>query len=446
MPLTKLSRSRLPLPLALALALGGFALVTTGCGKPDLGRADGAKLTARADGGGELLVEGWPTISLSKDEVAGRTSVELSGGKTTDVVSFKLPNGQWVNVAFLAGQTARSPVETPSPAPYDVVVGTLITASKTPDAVVGQVRQAKGTGGVAKVLARAAATEGPTWEKRLPTLSPEDREELAKAFVALVVDPAADPAVLGRAVKSADVSALTKEQLVARLTPLSNEKDLPRGAGAGAGVLLRVLAKKSADAARIGCAALGARTWSLEEPDPEKKSFADAALMSIAAGALSCDKVDALVKEDPCATSYRCGPNGPLLPSDTSDQSEPLCDAKKLETAVDAELSRPATEVAKDPHAGRTSLYAYAAFVRGARPASPELDKHQARRLYAITQPKTPECEALTEIGKPCHANEALLRDLACRNEGKTVSVGTLRFQVDDEKKTLSGVETAPPP
>lgn len=445
MLLTKLSRPRFSMPLALAI--GGLSLVATACGKPDLGRADGAKLTPRADGGGELQVEGWPTISLSKDEVAGRTAVELAGGKTADVVSFKLPNGQWANVVFLAGQAMRSPVETPNPAPFDAVVGTLITASKAPDAVVGQVRQAKGTGGVAKVLARAAATEGPTWEKRLPTLSPEDREELGKAFVALVVDPAADPSVLGRAVKSTDVSVLTKEQLVARLTPLANEKDLPRGAGAGAGVLLRVLAKKSAtDAAKIGCAALGARTWSLEEPDPEKKSFADAALMSVAAGALSCDKVDALVKEDPCASSYRCGPNGPLLPSDTSDQSEPLCDAKKLETAVDAELSRPVAEVVKDPHAGRTSLYAYAAFVRGARPALPELAQHQARRLYAITQPKSPECEALAEVGKPCHANEGLLRDLACRNEGKTVSVGTLRFQVDDEKKTLSGVETAPPP
>lgn len=445
MPSTKLSRLRLSLPLVIAI--GGIAWVTSACGKPDLGRADGAKLTARADGGGELQVEGWPTISLTKDEVAGRTAVELSGGKNADVVSFKLANGQWVNVAFLAGQLARSPIETSSPVPFDSVVATLVTTSKTPDEVVGQVRQAKGTGGVAKVLAKAAASEGPTWEKRLPTLSAEDLAELGKAFTALVIDPAADPAVLGRAVKSADVTALTKEQLVARLEPLAKNKDLPQGAGAGAAVLLRVLAKKSpADASRIGCSALGARPWTLEEPEPEKKSFADAALMGVAAFALSCDKVDALVKEDPCATSYRCGPNGPILPSDTSDQSEPLCDEAKLAKAVDQELSRPLADVLKDPHAGRTSLYAFAAYKLGNRAALPELDKHQARRLFAITQPKGPECDSLTEVGKACHANEALLRDLACRNEGKTVSVGTLRFQVDDEKKTLTGVETAPPP
>ena len=50
MPSTKLSRLRFSLPLVIAI--GGFAWVTTACGKPDLGRADGAKLTARADGGG----------------------------------------------------------------------------------------------------------------------------------------------------------------------------------------------------------------------------------------------------------------------------------------------------------------------------------------------------------------------------------------------------------
>lgn len=445
MPSKKLSRLRFSLPLVIAL--GAFAGVTSACGKPDLGRADGAKLTARADGGGDLQVEGWPTISLTKDEVAGRTNVDLAGGKSTDVVSFRLANGQWANVAFLGGQLARSPVETSSPAPFDSVMATLLTTSKTPDAVVGQVRQAKGTGGVAKVLAKAAASEGPTWEKRVPTLSAEDLAELGKAFAAIVIDPAADPAVLGRAVKNTDVTSLTKEQLVARIEPLAKEKDLPRGAGAGAAVLMRVLAKKSpADAARIGCSALGARPWSLEEPDPEKKGFADAALMGVAAGALSCDKVDALVKEDPCATSYRCGASGPILQSDTSDQSEPLCDEAKLAKAVEQELSRPIADVHKDPHAGRTSLYAFAAYKLGKRAPLPEVDKHQARRLFAITQPKGPECDSLTEIGKACHANEGLLRDLACRNDGKTVSVGTLRFQVDDEKKTLTGVETAPPP
>ena len=42
----------------------------------------------------------------------------------------------------------------------------------------------------------------------------------------------------------------------------------------------------------------------------------------------------------------RCGPNGPVLPNETTEQKEPLCDAAALEKAVKEELGRAPADVA----------------------------------------------------------------------------------------------------
>lgn len=428
-----------------ALTLVALVALLVACGAKELGRAPGVRLLARADGGGELLVEGWPRVPLSPSDVAGRASIELARDEGLDAVAFRAADGQWVNLVALAGEPRRGPL-TAAPAPYEVIVGGLLATHETPDALVGAVRGAKGSRGVARVLARAAATEGPTWEKRLPTLWPADRDELRAAFSALLADPTASPALLSRAVTFADPRALSAPELAARLAGLTGASKDARG-GLGAAVLLRVLATKSpADAGRLGCQVLSARPPLLAEPEPERAALVDAAVLAVAKGAASCDAVDALLREEPCAAGLRCGPAGPLLANQTTTQDEPVCTAEALTRAVDAELARPPAEVARDPHPGRTSTYALAAHTLGKRAPVAEVERPQARRMYPISQVKSPECEALTEVGRPCHAPEAVLRDQACRSEGAVVRVGTLSFRVDDAKKTLGPAETAAPP
>ncbi len=426
------------LVLVAALALGA-------CGRPELGRAEGVHIAARADGGGELVADGWPRFPLSPADVAGRSHIEVTRGRD-DVVAFRAAAGGWVNVVWLGGELRRAPV-TPAPASYEVAVGALVGEAQAPDALVGAVRTAKGSPGVARVLARAAASEGETWELRLPKLLPSDHAELKRAFAPLLSDPSASPALLSRAVRFADPSELTREELVRRLSAAPSAEGATARGGLGAAVLLRVLAVRSPeDAGRIGCAVLGARKASLREPDPEQQAHVDAALLGIARAGISCDKVDALVAEDPCAAGLRCSPEGPLLANQSTDQREPVCDGPALLRAIGEELARPPAAVVTDPHPGRTSMFAFAAHTLGKRPALAAVDRQQARRRYAVTQPTGPECDSLSEIGKACHASEAALRDQACRNEGATIGVGTLRFQVDDAKRTISGVETAPAP
>jgi len=429
---------------SLAFALFALPLVgSLGCGKPDLARVDGARLSPRADGGAELVVEGWPQLWLSKEEVAGRATVELAYTRGADAVAFRTVDGKWANVVWLGNATRRGPVTT-APLDYPTCLGTMIANEKDAPAIVDQVRASKGKTGVAMVLGKAAGLEGPTWETRVKTLTDDERAELSKVLEAAVLSASEPALVVSRAVAIVDVASLPDEKLIDRISPIVTAKE-PEGS-LGASVLLRVLARKKADVGKLACKGLGSRAWKLDEPDPERRLLLDAMLMAIANLGIDCDAASTLVTEEPCASTLRCGPKGPVLPNETSDQTEPLCTGESMQKALATELSRATKDVVADPHAGRTSFYAFAAHTLGKRPALKSLEKQHARRLYAIAQPKTPECETLAETGKPCHAQEAVLRDYACRNEGDTVTVGTLKLRVSDEKKTISDVVTAAPP
>ena len=49
--------------------------------------------------------------------------------------------------------------------------------------------------------------------------------------------------------------------------------------------------------------------------------------------------------------------------------------------------------------------------------------------------------------GTPCHCEEAVIRDQACRHpEGGQVSVGVCKFDIDDKGKKLGNVVSTPPP
>jgi len=426
----------------LSLLAWACAVLGVACSKSDLGRVDGARLLPREDGTATLVVEGWPDITLTKEELGGRSNVELAYVRSSHVVSWKALDGLWENGVWLGANVVRAP-KTTTPSDFGAAGGALLVTEKDPNVVLHEAR-ARGKNVLASVLVKAGEKEGPAWEKRIETLSPDERAELGKAFEAVLLDVKTSPSALPRAVTFVEIEKLSPAALLTRITPIVTDKD-PEG-GLGAGLVLRVLATKNAGAGKLACTGLSSRPWKLDEPDPNRKLLLDAMLMAIAKDAVDCAAVDALVKEDPCSSLLRCGAKGPVLPNETSDQSEPLCNDAALKTALDAELARPRAEVLKDPHPGRTSSFAYAAHVLGKRPALPDVDKRHMRRLYTIAQPKGPACDTLAEAGKPCRAEPHLLRDLACRNEGDTVSVGTLKIRVSDEKKTISDVETAPPP
>ncbi len=428
---------RTVLPLALSCVLLGV-----GCSKSDLGHVDGARLLPREDGTATLVVEGWPDITLSHDEIGGRTNVEIAYVRSSHVVSWKAMDSRWENGVWLGANVVRAP-KTDTPSDFPTAAGALLLTEKDQNVVMVESR-ARGKAVLAGVLVKAGETEGPTWEKRVETLAADERAELTKAFESVLLDPKSAPASLPRAVTFVDVEKLPADKLLARVTPIVTDKE-PVGA-LGASLVLRVLAAKGAGAGKLACQGLSSRPWKLEEPDPNKKLMLDAMLMAIAKEGLDCAAVDAIVKEDPCASLLRCGEKGPVLPNETSDQAEPLCAEAALKKSVDTELARPRAEVLLDPHPGRTSGWAYAAFVLGKRPALADVDKRHMRRLYAIVQPKGPACETIAEAGKPCHAEPHLLRDLVCRNDGETIAVGTIKLRVSDEKKTLSDVQTSPPP
>lgn len=418
------------------------AALLAGCSKSDLGRVDGARLIPREDGTTTLVVEGWPDVTLSKEEIGGRTNVELAYVRSSHVVSWRALDGRWDNAVWLGPRAVRAP-RTDAPSDFGTAAGALLLSEKDPAPVLDEAR-ARGKAVLASVLVKASESEGPTWEKRLDALAAEERAELSKAMETVLLDPSAPPGPLARAVALVEVEKLPEDKLVARVAKVVSAKE-PVGA-LGAAVVLRVLANKGAGAGKLACEGMTSRAWKLDEPDPERKMLLDAMLLAIAKDHVDCAPVTPLVTEAPCASLLRCGDKGPVLPNETSDQSEPVCGPEALEKAVVAELARPRADVVKDAHPGRTSGWAWAAHVLGKRPPLADVDKRHMRRLYAIVQPKSPPCDAVAETGKPCRAEPATLRDLACRNDGATIAVGTLKLRVSDEKKTISDVETAPPP
>lgn len=417
-------------------------LALVGCQKSELGRAGEARLVPRADGGAQLVVPGWPDTWLAPEEVAGRTSIELSHTDGADSVAFKTVDGKWVTFVWLGPKVHKGPALATA-LDFEGLVGKLVAEGPESDALLASLRASKGRTGLAKVLVRAASDEGPTWEKRLATLSPDERVELGKGLEGALLAKETAPKVLTRAIAVVDLAGVPADRLFERIAPVVGAKE-PEGSH-GASVILRFLAGKDAGAGKLACKGLDARPWKLDEPDPEKHLLLDAMLLAIAREGVDCAKVDTLVREDPCASTLRCGPSGPVLPNETTEQIEPLCDAAALEKAVKEELGRAPADVATDGHPGRTPGLAYAAHVLGKRPALADVEKRHARRLYALTQ-KGPACASLTEVGKPCQADPGVVRDMACRNDGADVTVGTLKIRISDEKKTISDVVTASPP
>jgi hypothetical protein len=214
-----------------------------------------------------------------------------------------------------------------------------------------------------------------------------------------------------------------------------------------AGVMLRALAvAKKEEAAALSCELLDTLPEIKPYDTPENRAFVDAALISIAHGKGACaPKVVTRLGKDKCLPAFRCKDGKRLVRGAPQDQKEPLCSADDLAREVEDELKRPKADVLADKDAYYTERWALAA-LRALAAVPPEFEKAHARRLYAVTQVATPECGMGIDIGKPCHTDEAAIRDQACRNETTPVSFSFSRFDVSDDKKTISNVIEASPP
>ena len=254
------------------------AFVSVGCSKPDLGKTAGARLSPRADGGAVLVVDGWPLAGLSREDVAGRATIELSYVPGSDAVAFRTVDGKWINLVSLGPTVKRGPV-TDAPQDFPTVVGGLVATEPDAANVLSQVLATKGKGAVAAVLGKAAAAEGKSWEERLEALSEEERRELVKVLEGALLDLTSPPRVVTRALGLVDVAALPEEKLLARVEPAVTSKDAKEPEGTFvASVVLRVLAQKKS-AGKLACKGLTSRTWKLDEPSPDRRLLLDAMLM-----------------------------------------------------------------------------------------------------------------------------------------------------------------------
>jgi hypothetical protein len=88
----------------------------------------------------------------------------------------------------------------------------------------------------------------------------------------------------------------------------------------------------------------------------------------------------------------------------------------------------------------RTELFAFARLTDDGRLPQALRTAH-ARRRYALAQPEAPACDVGLEPGKPCHCDEAMVRDHACRQSSPgPTRVGVCGFTIDDKTKKLTGV------
>jgi hypothetical protein len=238
-------------------------------------------------------------------------------------------------------------------------------------------------------------------------------------------------------------SAAVVAGMPARLRELAKSGKEPRAAG----VMLRALAvAKKEDAAALSCELLATLPTIMPYDVKDDRAFVDAALIAIAHGKGACaDKLVVRLGKDRCLPVFRCKDGKRLARGATTDQKEPLCSAEDLAREVEDELKRPKAEVLAEKDATYTERWALAG-LRALVAVPPEFERAHARRQYALTQVAAPECGMGVDLGKPCHTDEAAIRDQACRNETSPVSFSFSRFDVSDDKKTITNVIEASPP
>src|SRR5690606_12016656 len=149
--------------------------------------------------------------------------------------------------------------------------------------------------------------------------------------------------------------------------------------------------------------------------------------LAVARGRGDCSALVDALGDDWCVPWLRCADGKPLTGNETTKQDEPLCTPDELAKAIDAGLARTPDDVVAAATGTRTAMFAYAALAPARLPPA-FLAAHERRR-FPLTQPKEPHCESGVSPGAPCHCDEPVIRDGACRHrESAIVSVGVCRF------------------
>jgi hypothetical protein len=350
------------------------------------------------------------------------------------------------------GPIAKAPIDFRAAPERDQAAGVLFeNAGARRAELVADVTKQLGQPGVARMLIDGAGADDPSWDDAFAKL-PEASAAEVRSGLASQLERGKPTSGLRHAVKLVPLREPARALvLAARVRELADPVREPRASA----VMLRALAAvDKAQGATVGCEVLGkkpldatnAKGTPAEIDPPGRELLVEAALLAIANAGAECPHVAAQLGDDVCGPSFRCGDAGPLTGRETTKQDEPLCTAEQLTQAIAKDLARTPADVLAASGGPRPQLFAFAALTAtGKVPAS--ITNAHARRRYALTQPKTPECDNALSPGTACHCEEAILRDQTCRNpESKVVSVGVCKFEIDDKQKKIWNVVATPPP
>ncbi len=391
---------------------------------------------------GELPDQAHPAVT--QDEQGKRFALPLPSGETRYVYL--------VASSLYLGARTKSAADFGPATDLDHALGPLFeNAGARRSKLVADVAKALGDAGVARLLIAGGAVDGRDWDDAYAKL-PEASQAQVKTGLAATLEKGKPSVGLRHAVALLPLREPARAPaLAARIRELADGLHEPRGSA----VMLRALITlDKAQAGAVGCDVLErtplepnlARGNPEEVDAPGRELLAEAALLAIATAGSDCKHVAPLLGDEMCQPSFRCGPGGPLDGRETSKQDEPLCTKEQLATAAAKDLDRQPADVLGLTAAARPHLYAFAALLASNKVPETFLAAH-ARRRYELTQPAAPSCEGAGDPGTPCHCDEAVVRDQACRHPGsKVVSVGTCKFAVDEKQKKLLDVVVTTPP
>jgi hypothetical protein len=409
------------------------------------------------DGGGPDFVAGDRVVPIPLGELAelARPSItQDEGGKR---FAYVLQSGEVrlvyaVGGGLFVGPRVKAPLDFGTAPDLEHALGSLFeNAGARREPLVADVKKDLGDAGVARMLVAAAYVDAREWDEIYAKLPNGERSQV-QSLLGQLLGKGAPTAGLRRAVAIVPLREPGRASaLAARVRELADPIREPRASA----VMLRALAVvDKPQASAVACDVLAhapldlkaARGTPEEIDGPGREALAEAAALAIAASGLECPLTPALLGDEVCVPSLRCGPNGPLDGRETTKQDEPLCTKEQLAPVIAKDLERPPADILGLNGAVRPQLFAFAALLAAGKVPATFVTAH-ARRRYALVQPAEPPCENGGPPGSACHCDEATIRDQTCRHvESKTVSVGVCKFEIDDKQKKLLNVVVTPPP
>jgi hypothetical protein len=396
-------------------------------------------------------------VALPPGELAAAAHPQVMQDEHHERFAFLRGNGDVRLVYLMAGNAylgpvVKAPIDFRAAPDREHALGELYEIAATRRAqLVADVGKQLGPPGLARMLLDGAGVEDPTWDDAFGKL-PDASVAVVKSGLAAELEPGKPTSGLKRAVKLLPLREPVRASLLAaRIRELAETVKEPRASA----VMLRALAAiDKPQGGTVGCEVLGkkpldvanAKGTPAEIDTPGRELLVEAALLAIANAGTECVHVSAQLGEDVCVPSLRCNDAGPLSGHEPTRQDEPLCTSEQLTGAIAKDLARGPADVLAGNGGPRPQLFAFATLVKtGKIPES--ITTAHARRRYAIAQPKEPVCDNTVSPGTPCHCEEAILRDQACRNPvSKVVSVGVCKFEIDDRQKKISNIVATPPP